>query len=298
MSAQVVVGVDVGGTKTHVRAVPAAGAEPLVDVVVPTVGWDAVAADAAAWLATTLREALAGHAPGVVVVGAHGVETPAHERTLGELVAADLGVPVTIVNDAELVVPAAGLESGVGVIAGTGAIVVGRGPDGARLRAGGWGWVLSDDGSASALVRDAVVALLRADDQGRPDVLLRDALLTASGVADLGDLAHRLSWGGGTESWGELAPAVTRAAAHGSPLAAAALETGARGLAGYVRDLVGRGADGRDVVLAGGLLAALPEQRERVADAVRELVPGARVHHLAEPPVVGAVRLAQGVGPR
>lgn len=54
----------------------------------------------------------------------------------------------TIVNDAELVL-AAGTPAGWGValICGTGSICVGRSPDGRTTRAGGWGYLLGDEGS-------------------------------------------------------------------------------------------------------------------------------------------------------
>lgn len=291
MSEPLVVGVDVGGTKTQVRAVDSEGAV-VTDVVVATRGWEALDADAARWLARTVTDALGGRAALSVVVGAHGVETVEHARELGDRTAAVLRASVTIVNDAELVVPAAGLQDGIGVIAGTGSIVVGRDRSGARLRAAGWGWVLSDPGSASALVRDAVAALLRAEDAGRPDAVLRAHLLESVGVPDVPGLVHRLSWAQGPERWGDHSPAVTGAAAAGSHLATEVLAAGAEALAACVRDLVSRGADGSAVVLAGGLLAAVPEQRERVADAVRRFVPGVHVRHLAEAPVAGAVNLA------
>ncbi|MGH9106067.1 MAG: BadF/BadG/BcrA/BcrD ATPase family protein, partial [Acidimicrobiales bacterium] len=54
--------------------------------------------------------------------------------------------PVLFVGDGLLVLPAAGLHSGVGVISGTGAVAVAQAGD--RIaRAGGWGYLLGDDGS-------------------------------------------------------------------------------------------------------------------------------------------------------
>ena len=64
-----------------------------------------------------------------------------------------------VVNDAELMVPAAGYFGGIGVVSGTGSIAVARTAEGHMLAAGGWGWILGDEGSAPALVREAAKAI-------------------------------------------------------------------------------------------------------------------------------------------
>lgn len=46
-------------------------------------------------------------------------------------------------GDADLLVPAAGLEHGVGPVAGTGSVAVGRLADNSRIQVGGWGEVPS-----------------------------------------------------------------------------------------------------------------------------------------------------------
>ena len=61
------------------------------------------------------------------------------------------------VNDGDLVVAAGTPEGwGVGLIAGTGSIAVGRAPDGRTARAGGWGHLIGDEGSAYGVVLDAL----------------------------------------------------------------------------------------------------------------------------------------------
>jgi N-acetylglucosamine kinase-like BadF-type ATPase len=68
-------------------------------------------------------------------------------------------------NDGDLVV-AAGTPHGwgVGVIAGTGSIAVGRTPDGRTARAGGWGHLIGDEGSAYAVVLHALRLVARRAD--------------------------------------------------------------------------------------------------------------------------------------
>src|SRR5262249_17205514 len=64
----------------------------------------------------------------------------------------------------------------VGVIAGTGSIAVARAPDGRKSRAGGWGHLIGDEGSAYGLVLSALRRLARRADRresppGTPDPL-------------------------------------------------------------------------------------------------------------------------------
>jgi N-acetylglucosamine kinase-like BadF-type ATPase len=76
---------------------------------------------------------------------------------------------LVLVNDGDLVVAAGTPEGwGVGVIAGTGSIAVGRAPDGRTARAGGWGHLIGDEGSAYVLVLDALRLVARRDDGRDP----------------------------------------------------------------------------------------------------------------------------------
>jgi N-acetylglucosamine kinase-like BadF-type ATPase len=76
---------------------------------------------------------------------------------------------LVLVNDGDLVVAAGTPEGwGVGVIAGTGSISVGRTPDGRTARAGGWGHLIGDEGSAYVLVLDALRLVARRDDGREP----------------------------------------------------------------------------------------------------------------------------------
>ena len=76
---------------------------------------------------------------------------------------------LVLVNDGDLVVAAGTPEGwGVGVIAGTGSIAVGRTPDGRTARAGGWGHLIGDEGSAYLFVLDALRLVARRDDGRDP----------------------------------------------------------------------------------------------------------------------------------
>ncbi|NUT18585.1 MAG: ATPase [Hamadaea sp.] len=273
------VGVDVGGTKTHIRS--SSG----VDVVLPSSGWSVV--DGARWLLERLPAGVTA-----LAVGAHGAEDRAQCQALQEALAAVLQVPVAVVNDGELLLPAAGLRSGVAVVVGTGSIALHDDGSGTVRRAGGWGWLLGDDGSASALVREAARAVLAADDQGLPPSRLAEALTESFAVATVLDLAYAL--GLDPDTWGRHCSAVFAAYAAGCPLAASVVRSGASALVSLVDVFIRRGLAFSDVVFGGGLVTGVPAYWALIQDATPT---GVRLHLLTAPPVSGALALAARLAP-
>ena len=98
-----------------------------------------------------------------------------------------------ITNDALIaLVGATGGEPGVVTIAGTGSIAFGRNAEGRTARAGGWGYLLGDEGGGFDLVRRALRAVLRQEEGWGPATVLREALLEAAEARDAHDLMHRV----------------------------------------------------------------------------------------------------------
>ena len=295
-----VVGLDVGGTKLAVRAETVDGSQ-VADVTVAASGWSATPAGSAAlWISGHLSRCLPAGARVVAAgIGAQGCDSAQICSDLRRALAAT-GITAVVVNDGALLVPAAGLDAGIGIVAGTGSIAVGTSSSGEILLAGGWGWVLGDEGGAAAIVREATRAALTAHDEGLADDGLLAALLEAFGVGALraeGGAVERLTRlvndEPTVENWAPRAPAVFAAAEAGSGLATAVIEAAAAELAALVRRLRARGAVGTAVVAGGSvvtrqpLLARALEAQLRLVDAEIEL----RV--LAEEPVAGAVVLAR-----
>ncbi len=91
------------------------------------------------------------------------------------------------VNDGMLIVAAGTPDGwGLGVIAGTGSIAVGRGRDGRTARAGGWGPLLGDEGSGYHVALAALRRIARRADGRMPRLTegdpLSDRLLAALGI--------------------------------------------------------------------------------------------------------------------
>jgi N-acetylglucosamine kinase len=141
---------------------------------------------------------------------------------------------VIVTTDAAIALAGA-VEGGNGVIviAGTGSIAYGKNAAGKTARAGGWGYIFGDEGSGFDVVRQALRAVLRAEEGWGPEApRLRRELLAATGAANANDALHRL-YG---DEWprsrtAALAAAVDAAARDGDRMAADVLNRTAHELA-------------------------------------------------------------------
>jgi N-acetylglucosamine kinase-like BadF-type ATPase len=76
-----------------------------------------------------------------------------------------LATKIIVTDDAEPILAVAGdRENSIALIAGTGSLCVGRTADGRRARAGGWGYLLGDEGIGYAIGLAALRAAVRAAD--------------------------------------------------------------------------------------------------------------------------------------
>jgi N-acetylglucosamine kinase-like BadF-type ATPase len=291
---RVLIGADVGGTKIAIRVATADG-RTLRDAEYPAEGWAASPIDdAARWLLDRLLRAAPGAGEiAAVGIGAQGCDTQEHCAKLAAAIESH-GVPATVVNDAALLIPAAGLSSGIGVIAGTGSIAVGADRGGKVLFAGGWGWVIGDEAGAPGIVREATKAALAAYDAGDgADRVLLSALLAHFAVPDPPSLARAVNDEPTPENWGPAAPAVFRAADEGSPLALGVIDEAARALQLLVTRLVERGAGGDTVVAAGSVIVRQPRLADRFRAHLARAHPSLELRILDVAPVTGAVHLAR-----
>jgi N-acetylglucosamine kinase-like BadF-type ATPase len=188
---------------------------------------------------------------------------------------------------------AAGFEHGIGIVAGTGSIGVGADADGNTLLAGGWGWVIGDEGGAAAIVREATRTALAAHDEGRADDGLLTALLRAFGVTSAERLARAVNDDPTVPNWAPHASEVFAAADEGSGLAATVIDDAAGQLAALVGRLVARGAIGGTVVAGGGVIVRQPRLAEALGARLACLHPELSLHILDSEPVAGAVVLAR-----
>ena len=234
--------------------------------------------------------------PAAICLGMAGVDRPRDADVVrGILLRIGHRAQPYVVNDA-LIALEAGVPGGAGVVvvAGTGSIAYGRDAQGRAARAGGWGYVLGDEGSGYWLGRHALRAVVRAAD-GRG----RTTALTARVLAHFHvDRPQDLVWeiyGSGLKptAIASLAVEVGAAAMEGDTLAEDIISAGAVELAGAAASVARRLSLERcPVVLAGGVLRGVAPLRERVVANLSRALPDAEARVLEVEPALGAVRLA------
>jgi N-acetylglucosamine kinase-like BadF-type ATPase len=289
----VIAGLDVGGTKVAVRVESLAG-ERVAGGQSAAEGWEPVpAATAAFWLMDRLGQFLPeGSEIAALGIGAQGCDAPEIAADLQRALES-LGLCAVVVNDGQLLVPAAGCEQGIGIVAGTGSIGVGADAAGNTLLAGGWGSVIGDEGSAPGIVRDATRAALAAHDEGRPDDGLLTALRRAFDAPNAERLARAVNDDPSVENWAPRASVVFEAADDGSALAASVIDDAARHLTTLVSRLIARGAAGSTVVAAGGVIVRQPRLTAAFAATLADRHPDLSLRILDDEPVAGAIVLAR-----
>ena len=189
---RLIIGIDAGGTKTVALLARADGQMILGQGVGGPGNIRAVGAErvtAALTTAVAAAFAAAGLSPTTIAaaaIGAAGAARPddraAVETCLRVALAADR---YAVTNDAAIALRAA-IPTGPAIllIAGTGSIGYGRTAEGREVRAGGWGYLLDDAGSAYAIGLAGLGAVLRAHDGRDPQTTLSATLLVAWGLAE------------------------------------------------------------------------------------------------------------------
>jgi N-acetylglucosamine kinase-like BadF-type ATPase len=237
-----------------------------------------------------------------VCLGVAGVGNEEIASAVRKMVAEIMPAEIEVVGDMEIALEAAfGRGPGVIVIAGTGSIAYGRDAQGRTARAGGWGFAVSDEGSAHWIGRCAVAAMLRAIDQsaelrGTPEASplwreLKAAWNSPSLEALIRDANSK-------RDFAVLFPAVMAAADAGDELARQVLVRAGRELA-QLAAVVTRvlfGENGMVTVrlgMVGGVFAHSPRVREVFIDEVTKLDSRIAVNSQIIDPVAGALQIAR-----
>jgi N-acetylglucosamine kinase-like BadF-type ATPase len=240
-----------------------------------------------------------------------GVAGAGREEIAGvvrQIVAEMIPGEIDVVGDMQIALAAAfGAGPGVIVIAGTGSIAYGRDAQGRTARAGGWGFAISDEGSAHWIGRAAISELLRTIDRGV------DQSKDAQAIAEATRLCREMKAAWELHSFDELVraansnfdfarlfPAVLTAAEAGDALAPRVLAQAGRELAQLAAIVVRRlfGEDpgslpGLSFAMAGGVFRHSPGVRECFSNEVRKLGPHLELNSQVVEPVAGALQMAR-----
>ncbi|MDZ7343433.1 MAG: hypothetical protein ONA90_02840 [candidate division KSB1 bacterium] len=237
MSAHFMIGIDGGGTHLSGCLINRAG-EVLAVVSHPPASfpqWKERIGEPVAELVRALqkRAGLSHDSVGILGYCSTGIGRQA-DRELAERALREkkLAEAVVVESDALAALTGAfGGGPGIVVIAGTGAICLGRTLTGEIIRVGGWGYLLGDEGSGFALAQSGLIAALKDWDGRGPQTALRQIFEKHFNVTSI-ELILSSIYGGEYDRGkiAELAPLVFEAADKGDGVAKAIVETAGREL--------------------------------------------------------------------
>lgn len=213
------------------------------------------------------------------------------QRLLIEIV----GGAIEVIGDMEIALESAFADGiGVVVIAGTGSIAYGRNGHGDTARAGGWGRMVSDEGSGHWIGIEAIRQALQAHDRGQDDELLKK-LMSALEVGTVSDLAARVN-ADPAPDFASLFPLIEEAAETRNLVAGSVLDHAGDELAQLVYAVIGRifaGTAQVPVTSHGGVFGSSAKLKERFKRQLGKLCPQAKYLDVPVNPVLGALERAR-----
>ncbi len=183
--------------------------------------------------------------------------------------------------------------AGVVCISGTGSVAFGRNERGEMTRAGGWGRMVSDEGSGHWIGRRAISQCLNAMDQGRSSRLITE-IMEHWAIVTREQLVARCH-SDPIPNFSELFPVVLRVANEGDPLATEILDSAALKLARITQIVLRRLWSGRSaqrVAITGSVFANAERIRHAFANLIRADRPEVQVRLSERQPIEGALQLA------
>ena len=185
-------------------------------------------------------------------------------------------------------------KDGVLIIAGTGSIVYGRNSNGKTLRAGGWGPVVSDEGSGDWIGRNAVNAALLGNADGEKGALFAD--ICKAWEAHTADDIIRIANSYPPPNFAALFPYVIDACNAGDQLAVDVIRRGGSQLGAIVllvmRQLWNE-SDSVTIATAGGAITNSERLRFMVENRILSEWSGANFRHDPIDPAQGALYIAR-----
>ena len=305
MSAEFFLGVDGGGTKTRAWLANASG-EIVGRGGGASSNYRAVGAEAAFH---ALQHAIASACEKARIEPAHiraacfglaGADRSGERVMLEEFLHTLLpNARVQIVNDAALIL-AAGTPHGwgIGIISGTGSFIFGTAADGRTARAGGWGYLLGDEGSGYAIGLGALRAVARAADGRAPQTGLTEKILAQWNLNAASDLIARVyNMNDARIEIAALARVVDDVATDKDEIARAILQEAARELALGARVVADALKFENEIPCAvtGGVFLESKLLETLFRDAAREMNLNLEPMQRVQEPVRGALTLAREI---
>jgi N-acetylglucosamine kinase-like BadF-type ATPase len=208
-----------------------------------------------------------------ICIGAAGISNPLVQKMIME-VAGEYRYSGKIIlkGDHEIALRGAlGTDYGMILISGTGSICYGKSETGRIARAGGWGHLIDDGGSAYALARDGFVAVVQSCDGRREQTLLKQLYFQKLGIHTPEEIVpflyHPQTEKGSIASFSML---VEQAAGEGDRIAKEIIHHNSCQLMDLVRAVYNRlSVQGSKLALLGGMMCNDTILREELIDQIK-----------------------------
>jgi len=233
----------------------------------------------------------------IVVASLAGLDCSLDYKAMEEAVE---GFPIgriMLVHDsmAALYATNAGGESAI-IIAGTGSVTAGINSRGEYARAGGWGYLLADEGSGFYIAKRGVVAALMEYEGRGPRTMITRLLIERFSAKTLDEIIwHVYTKGMSVVEFARLAPLVTEAAKKGDEVAIGILCDAAKELANTVSGVIKKlrmEDDELPIGLIGGVFKAGELVTKPLSNEIKKFAPRAYLTFPRFPPVAGACLIA------
>ncbi|NLF26876.1 MAG: ATPase, partial [Clostridiales bacterium] len=213
-----------------------------------------------------------------VCIGAAGISADGARAFLEAQARGLIGskIPLLFVGDMETALAGAFLdgEPGAILVSGTGSFCYGQDAEGRAHRTGGEGHLLGDLGSAYAIGRDILFAVLCALDGRASPTALSGFLAKEAGLLTVRDIiAFAYAPKTGKGGIARLAPLAERAYAAGDAAASEILQRAAMALAGLARPVLERLGQSARLALCGGALENCAPLRALTVVEIRKAFP-------------------------
>lgn len=229
-------------------------------------------------------------------IGSAGIDTAENTQAMEKLLK-EIGVacPLKVVNDAELILATETKGTpGVAIISGTGSIGYAIGKEGAKDRAGGWGYLIDDGGSGYWLGMQAIKhALLAYDGRGK-NTILTEKIISHFKIKNIENVLNYIYTPNFNKAQiAELALLVKNAAAEGDEIAAILENEAANELFYLAKALITRNElFNHKVVLSGSVILLNDNIRKNFIKLIKKEFSNVDVVPIREKPEMGAIYLA------
>lgn len=233
-----------------------------------------------------------------VCVGAAGAARVEIADVIRRIVAELTSAPLIVVDDMVTALEAAvGSRPGVITNAGTGSFAYGRDGNGKTARAGGWGFAISDEGSGQWIGREAVSAVVRAEDSGTTTGL-KKMIFREWRLASIDELV-RVANATPPPEFPRLFPLVLRAAEGGDAEATTLLQQAGTHLASLAAMVIQRLVPRppyAPLAITGSVFRQSALVRQIFYNDLQKRFPGLEVRSEPIDPLNGALALARRTG--